>query len=123
MDLGRVGKNSGSVFICCWETDDNAERRDCFEGLMVLRFVVRFRIRCFVFCASFGTHLWGSLSLIEELGNKGSAGLSPWVVPMGDVVKSPRSASSGAMNEVYPGCEQEISLLASVSGGETGAVW
>lgn len=68
-----------------------------------------------------------SLSLREELGNKGSAGLSPWVVAMGDVVKSPRSASSGAMNEVYPACEQEevtdISLLASVSGGETGAVW
>jgi hypothetical protein len=46
---------------------------------------------------------------------------------MGDVVKSPRSESSGAMKEGYPELEQEevteTSLLASVNGGETGTVW
>lgn len=70
-------------------------------------------------------HLVRSRSLRDVLGNRGSAGLIPWV-PRDDVVKSPRSVSSGAMNVENPWWEQEatdISLLASVGGGETGTVW
>lgn len=59
------------------------------------------------------------------MGNKGSPRLMPWL-PIG-VVTSANKTSSLAMKDVYPELEQEdvtqMSLLASVKGGDTGTGW